>query len=61
MNRYVEYCVPQFKEDRYGDQVRIAGVMSPYLDLSYIDNPSDIFFKIIPIIYLKTSVIGGKM
>lgn len=50
--RYVEYCVPHFKENRHGEQVIIVGVMSPYLALKYLKKPSDINFSVGPIVYL---------
>ena len=30
-NRYTEYCIPKFKEDRTSQKVIISGVFSPYL------------------------------
>lgn len=50
--RYVEYCIPRFKETRYGDQVKIAGVMSPYLTLEHLNKPLEIHFPAKPITYL---------
>lgn len=50
--RYVEYCIPRFKETRYGDQIKIAGVMSPYLSLEYLHEPLKTNFLVRPIIYL---------
>ena len=49
--RYIEYCVPEYKYDRRGDEIVIAGVFSPYLRLNQIrgiesisGNVKDIYF-----------------
>lgn len=36
---YVEHTVPRFKLDRSGRNVRIAGILSPYLQLEFLRNP----------------------
>ncbi len=40
-NSYVEHCVPKFKQDRTNTQVKIAGVLSPYLWPSTLLDPED--------------------
>lgn len=35
----MEHTVPRFKRDRHSGHVLIAGILSPYLKLEYIDNP----------------------
>lgn len=49
---YVEHTVPRYKLDRVGAHVRIAGVLSPYLKLSYIKKPSEAPFPIDDLIFL---------
>ncbi|MBK9784826.1 MAG: hypothetical protein IPP59_11970 [Betaproteobacteria bacterium] len=51
-NFYVEHTVPRFKTDRRSKHVRIAGILSPYLQLKYVDAPEDAWFKIEPIRFL---------
>jgi hypothetical protein len=36
---YSEFCVPKFKQNRSNDEVIIAGVLSPHLQLKYIESP----------------------
>ena len=42
---YVEHCVSRFKKDRRSQNVIIAGVLSPYLQLSYIQEPNKIHYE----------------
>ena len=49
---YVEHTVPRFKRDRTGADVTIAGVVSPYLSMRYLNNPEDIKFEVIDVRYL---------
>jgi cold shock CspA family protein len=49
---YVEHTVPQFKLDRLNRNVRIAGVLSPYVTLAYINEPGSANFGIEEIVYL---------
>ena len=49
---YVEHTVPQFKLDRSNRSVRIAGVLSPYVSLAYINEPDSAKFGIDEIVYL---------
>lgn len=49
---YVEHTVPRFKLDRSGSDVRIAGVLSPYLQKRFIDKPSAAGFGIDDIVLL---------
>lgn len=49
---YVEHTVPRFKLDRTGSDVRIAGVLSPYLQKRFIDKPSSVQFKVDDIVLL---------
>jgi cold shock CspA family protein len=49
---YVEHTVPRFKLDRSGSDVRIAGVLSPYLQKRFIDKASAAGFKIDDIVFL---------
>lgn len=51
-NFYVEHTVPRFKTDRRSKHVRIAGILSPYLQLKYVDAPEDAWFEIEPIRFL---------
>jgi hypothetical protein len=53
-DRYVEHCIPRFKQSRgvVGRSVRIAGVLSPYLKLELIEDPSKIDFAANPICFL---------
>lgn len=51
-NFYVEHTIPRFKLDRRNKHVRIAGVLSPYLQLDYIQNPSKAGFEIEDLIFL---------
>ncbi len=43
---YVEHTVPRFKLDRAGIEVRVAAVLSPYLNINYIKKPSSIPSKL---------------
>lgn len=49
--KYSEFCIPEFKRNR-GNEVIIAGVLSPYLQLKYFENPSEADFKIEPFLFL---------
>jgi hypothetical protein len=49
---YVEHIVKHFKKDMLNRNVRIAGVLSPYLQLKFIRSPEIAWFNISPIIYL---------
>ncbi len=49
---YVEHCVPQFKKIRAKEDVLIAGVLSPYLQLQYLNYPQTISFTATPITFL---------
>jgi hypothetical protein len=51
-NSYVEHVVPRFKSDRDNREVRIAGVLSPYLKLTDINDPGNARFNIPDIRYL---------
>lgn len=51
-NFYVEHTVPRFKQNRHSQPVRIAGVLSPYLNLQFINNPNSAYFSIQDIRYL---------
>lgn len=51
-NLYVEHTVPRFKQDRQSRDVLIAGILSPYLRLEYINNPDHATFVIQVIQYL---------
>ena len=49
---YLEHTVPQFKKYRSKSDVLIAGVVSPYLRLEFINNPETAYFPIPPIVIL---------
>lgn len=49
---YVEHTIPRFKLDRRNVHVRIAGILSPYLNYENIEKPSEAPFKIEDLIYL---------
>ncbi|MCD2316906.1 hypothetical protein LQ954_12170 [Sphingomonas sp. IC-11] len=49
---YVEHTVPRFKLDRSGADVRVAGVLSPYLQKRFIDDPSLSNFTIGDVVFL---------
>ncbi|WP_156902058.1 hypothetical protein [Azohydromonas australica] len=49
---YVEHTVPRFKTDRNNSGVKIAGILSPYLNLRYIKNPNEVNFNIDKLIFL---------
>lgn len=51
-NIYVEHTVPRFKLDRSNADVRIAGILSPYLSLEFIKNPNSAHFDIDKLIFL---------
>ncbi len=44
--KYSEFCVPRFKLNRSSNEVIIAGVFSPHLNLEYITSPTKIYFQI---------------
>lgn len=48
---YVEHTVPRFKLDRSGSDVRIAGVLSPYLQTRFIGKPTSAGFRIDDIVF----------
>ena len=43
---YVEHTVPRFKLDRVGTEVRVAAILSPYLNINYINDPKSIPLKL---------------
>lgn len=49
---YVEHTVPKFKLTRSGGKVKIAGVLSPYLQLEYIRKPYSAYFQIDDLTFL---------
>ncbi len=49
---YVEHTVARFKLDRKNAHVKIAGILSPYLQLEYIKNPHKAGFKIDELTFL---------
>jgi cold shock CspA family protein len=49
---YVEHTVPKFKLDRQSRNVHIAGVLSPYLRLGFLEKPETAAFEIEPIVFL---------
>lgn len=49
---YVEHTIPRFKVTRGGADVRIAGVLSPYLQRRYIEKPRSAWFTIDDIVFL---------
>jgi hypothetical protein len=50
---YVDYCIPKFKfERRLNNNVKIAGVLSPYLQSEYIVNPKEINYYVKSIVFL---------
>lgn len=51
-NFYVEHTVPRFKVDRRSKNVRISGILSPYLQLKYMNAPETAGFEIQPIRFL---------
>ena len=51
-NFYVEHTIPRFKLDRRNVHVRIAGVLSPYLNFGNIQKPREASFKIEDLIFL---------
>lgn len=51
-NFYVEHTIPRFKIDRQNIHVRIAGVLSPYLNYDNILNSGASSFKIEDLIFL---------
>ncbi len=51
-NFYVEHTIPRFKLDRRNAHVRIAGVLSPYLNYDNIQNPRKVPFKIEDLVFL---------
>lgn len=42
-NNYVEHCVSRFKQDRHEKDVRIAGVLSPYIKYENLYDSSEIY------------------
>ncbi len=51
-NGYSKFCVPRFKKNRSNNEVIIAGVLSPYLQLEYIELPKKATFSIPPFIFM---------
>lgn len=51
-NCYLEHTVPKFKKNRSKSDVLIAGVVSLYLRLEFINNPETAYFPIPPIVFL---------
>ena len=49
---YVEHTIPRFKLDRRNVHVRIAGILSPYLNLENIKKPGEAAFKVEDLIFL---------
>lgn len=49
---YGKHTVPRFKETRQGQEVRIAGVLSPYLQYHYLCKPKDARFQVDDIVFL---------
>lgn len=49
---YIEHTIPRFKLDRRNVHVRIAGVLSPYLNYENIQKPGEASFKIEDLIFL---------
>lgn len=49
---YVEHTVPRFKRDRSGCGVTIVAVVSPYLSLTYIQDPNSAPFEVSDVRYL---------
>ncbi|WP_040259140.1 S1 domain-containing protein [Pseudomonas massiliensis] len=49
---YVEHTVARFKLDRKDKQVRIAGILSPYLSLNYVRKPGNASFRVGNLIFL---------
>lgn len=49
---YIEHVVPRFKQDRKHQNVFIAGVQSPYVQLEHIQNPDGISPSVPDIIFL---------
>lgn len=47
-----KFCVPRFKQNRSNNEVIIAGVLSPYLQLQYIKAPEKADFIIHPLRFL---------
>lgn len=49
---YVEHTIPRFKLDRRNVHVRIAGILSPYLNYENIQKPGEAAFKVEDLIFL---------
>jgi cold shock CspA family protein len=49
---YVEHTIPRFKLDRRNVHVRIAGILSPYLNFENIRKPGEASFKVDDLIFL---------
>ena len=49
---YKEHIVPRFKQDRDHQNVVIAGVQSPYLQLNHMQKPDEISFSVADITFL---------
>jgi hypothetical protein len=47
-----KFCVPRFKQNRSNNEVIIAGVLSPYLQLQYIKAPEKADFIIHPLRFM---------
>ncbi len=45
-NSYSEFCVPKFKQTRFGENVRICAVLSPYLQKQYITGGNKVYFGV---------------
>jgi len=59
--RYVEHCVPRFKEIRNKEDVTVAGVLSPYLKLEDLLNPASLNYSPDPVTFLgETTKTGIK-
>jgi len=55
--RYVEHCIPRFKENRSHHEIIIAGVISPYLSWNYMTE-NDISFPIAPIKFIGETTLS---
>jgi hypothetical protein len=56
--RYVDLSVPAFKSTRARKEVRIVGVLSPYLRLPYLLEPNTIQFDVSSIRYLGETALS---
>lgn len=57
--RYVEHCVPRFKENRSKEDVVIAGVLSPYLSMKFFVDLDEIPYSCNPVLYLGETTISA--